>query len=109
MPPPPVPATHLQFVVDLGHSLGFVAKLRKAGAQAGHLLSPLISDVRLVRIDLAQEQIHIHEGLVELLLQHLQPPEHGYPASGDPHGAGGAPWAPSGSCRARAARRHGAV
>lgn len=86
-----------------------MAKLRKAGAQAGHLLSPLISDVRLVWIDLTQEQIHIHEGLVELLLQHLQPSEHGYPAGGDPHGAGGAPGAPSGSCRARAARRHGAV
>lgn len=108
-PTPPAPQAHLQLVVDLGHSLDFVAQLREAGAQAGHLLSPLVSDVRLVRIDLPQEQVHIHESLVELLLQHLQPPEHGHPTGGDPHGARGAPGPPSGSSRARSARRHGAA
>lgn len=104
-----VPTAHLQLVVDLGHGLGFVAQLGEAGAQAGHLLAPLVGDVRLVRVDLAQQQVHIHEGLVELLLQHLQPAEHGHPAGGDPHAAGATAGTPSGSSGARAARRHGAV
>lgn len=48
-----------------------MAKLRKAGAETRHLLAALVGDVGLVRVDLPQQQIHVHEGFVELLFQNF--------------------------------------
>lgn len=63
-------------MIELKDGLCFMAKLSKTRTQARHLLPAFVSDVGLVRVDLPQQQIHIHERLVELLLQHLQPAEH---------------------------------
>lgn len=63
-------------MIELKDGLCFMAKLSKARTQARHLLPAFVRDVGLVRVDLPQEQIHINERLIELLLQHLQPAEH---------------------------------
>lgn len=60
--------TDLQFVVELEHGLCFVAELSEAGAQCGHLLAALVRDVNLVRVNLPQQQVHVHKRLVELFL-----------------------------------------
>lgn len=63
-------------MIELKDSLCFMTKLSKTRTQARHLLPAFVRDVGLVRVDLPQQQIHIYERLVELLLQYLQPAEH---------------------------------
>lgn len=68
--------TNLEFVVKLENGLGFVAQLSKAGAEAGHLLPPLVRNVHLIGVYFPEQQIHVHEGFVKLLLEHFEPAKH---------------------------------
>lgn len=58
-------------MVKLENRLGFVTQLSKAGAEAGHLLTTLVRYVDLVWVYFSEQQIHVHEGLVKLFLQHF--------------------------------------
>lgn len=62
---------YLEFMVELENRLHFVAELSETGTEAGHLLPAFIRDVDLVRVYFPEEHVHIHESLVEFLLQHF--------------------------------------
>lgn len=58
-------------MVELENRLGFVTELSKARAKAGHLLPTFVRNIDLIWVYFSEQQIHVHEGLVKLFLQHF--------------------------------------